>query len=80
MMVKKHLVPEDKILQGEVVTIRCAHGDTVLYPLAQVQVKIDGKELDIEAAVSETLPMSVLLGTDIPELSSLLKEEISTLK
>ena len=41
-----------------------------------MQVKIDGKELDIEAAVSETLPMSVLLGTDIPELTSLLKGEV----
>ena len=42
-----------------------------------MQVKIDGKELDIEAAVSETLPMSVLSGTDIPELTSFLKGEVS---
>ena len=28
-----------------------------------------------KAAVSETLPMSVLFGTDIPELTSLLKGE-----
>ena len=48
-MVKKDLVPEEKNLQGKAVAIRCAH--TVLYPLTQVQAKIDGTELDIEAAV-----------------------------
>ena len=74
----KELVPQDKILQGEAVAIRCAHGDTVLYPLANVQIQVEGKVLDIEAAVSETLPMSVLLGTDIPELTSLLKGDAST--
>ena len=36
-LVRKSLVPDDKILQGEVVAISCAHGDTVLYPLALVQ-------------------------------------------
>ena len=37
-LVRKELVPEEKILDGEAVAIRCAHGDTVLYPLAQVEV------------------------------------------
>ena len=58
---KKELVPYDKILQGEAVAIRGAHGDKVLYPLANVQIQVEGKVLDIEAAVSETLPMSVLI-------------------
>ena len=40
------------------VTIRCAHGDTVLYPLAEVEMVVDGIPLQVEAAVSDTLPVS----------------------
>ena len=35
-MVRQDLVPQEKILEGDVATIRCAHGDTVLYPLANI--------------------------------------------
>ena len=62
-LVRQDLIPKKKILDGEAVTIRCAHGDTVLYPVAQVQVVVDG---------SETLPMDVLLGKDVPEFYELL--------
>ena len=34
------LVPEKKLVTGEVVTIQCAHGDSVLYPLANVDLVI----------------------------------------
>ncbi len=71
-LVQSDLLPDDKLLGGEAVTIRCAHGDTVLYPLAKVTLEVDGFPLLVEAAVSETLPVSVLLGTDVPELGSLL--------
>ncbi len=53
------------MIDGEVVAIRCAHGDTVLYLLAEV---MDGRKMTVEAAVSNTLPMAALLGTDTPEL------------
>ena len=53
---------------GYAVAIRCAHGDTVLYPLAKISLEVEGQSIDVEAATSETLPMSVLLGTDILEL------------
>ena len=33
---------------------------------------MDGLDLAVEAAVSETLPSSVLLGTDVAELATLL--------
>ena len=75
-LVRKSLVPDDKILQGEVVAIRCAHGDTVLYPLALVQVQMDGHTLEVEAAVSDNLPMSMLLGTDVPEMVELLGGQV----
>ena len=57
--------------------IRCAHGDTVLYPLADISLEVNGKQIAVEAAVSDTLPMSVLLGTDTPELAELLVAEDS---
>ena len=68
-------MPKEKILKGEAVAIRCAHGDTALYPVAQVQAEVGGQVVEVEAAVSATLPMSMLLGTDVPELSALLKEK-----
>ena len=71
-MVRQDLVPEEKILEGEAVAIRCAHGDTVLYPLAQVKVTVDDQTIGIKAAVAGSLPMDVLLGTDVPELGELL--------
>ena len=46
-----------------------------LYPLADVQLEVDGLDLTVEAAVSETLPSSVLLGTDVAELATLLGTE-----
>lgn len=66
MLVRQDLVPpEEKVLEGEVVTIRCAHEDEV-FSLAEVDVEVDGKLSGVEAAVS------VLLGTNAPELAGLL--------
>ena len=57
--------------------IRCAHGDTVLYPLARISLEVEGKAIDVEAAISDTLPMSVQLGTDVPHLYELLEGDRS---
>lgn len=40
-MVKKELVDGEKNLEGRAMTVHCAHGDTVLYPLAQMELKVD---------------------------------------
>ena len=61
-MVHKTWVPPHNLKEGNAVTIRCAHGDTVLYPLADVNMEV----ITVEAAVSETLPAALLLGTDVP--------------
>ena len=71
-MVRRELIPAGKLLEGEAITIRCAHGDTVLYPLARIGMEVDGHCLDMEVVVSDTLPVDVLLGTDVPELTALL--------
>ena len=69
---RRSIVSKDKILEGKSAVVRCAHGDTVLYPLAQVCMEVDGCVINTVAAVSDTLPMAVQLGVDVPELSSLL--------
>ena len=54
-MVRRELVHPEKLLEGEAVTIRCAHGDMVLYPLAKIGMEVNGHHLDMEVAVSDTL-------------------------
>ena len=72
-MVHEDLVPPEK-KTGETITIRCAHGDVFDYPLAQVCVSINGAVYEVEAAVSRTLPVPVLLGRDVAQLVEILRE------
>ncbi|KAL5517748.1 hypothetical protein EMCRGX_G003357 [Ephydatia muelleri] len=74
-LVHHDLVLQKKLLPGEAVTIQCAHGDNVLYPVANVNLVVDGVPLVVESAVSKSLPVSVLLGTDVPELARKQEEE-----
>ena len=41
-MVRSDLVAEENLLPGEAVTVLCAHGDTVLYPLARDTINVEG--------------------------------------
>ena len=72
MMVRRRLVPRDKFLEGKWVSIRCVHGDTVLYPLADVQLVVEGITVKVEAAVAESLPVEVILGIDASSMTELL--------
>ena len=60
------------MLPGETTTIHCAHGDKVLYPVARLNLEVEGVPVAIKAAVAKNPPVSVLLGTDVPELGKLL--------
>ena len=71
-LVRRELVPEGKVLVGQVVAVRCAHGDNICYPLADVEVRVGGRQLTVGAGVSDWLPVPVLLGRDVPELFDLL--------
>lgn len=44
----------------------------IVYPLADVEMEVGGVSVGVRAAISERLPVSVLLVTDIPELGRLL--------
>ena len=69
----QRLVPEGELKKGNAVAIRCAHGDTVLYPLADIMVEGNVRQISVEAEVSQTLPMSVLLAVDNSELVEMLQ-------
>ena len=56
------------MLDGEAVTIRCAHGTL---SFASVHLSIGEKTITVKSVVSETLPVAMLLG----ELSMLLGRE-----
>ena len=47
-------------------------GDTVLHFLALIALEVEGNHVEVAVALSSTLPMLVLLRTDIPELAELL--------
>jgi len=73
-LVRRELVPEGKVMEDRAVVVRCAHGEGVRYPLADVSVQIAGRTFTVRAGVSEHLPVQMLLGRDAPGLLSLLKE------
>ena len=77
-MVRQNLVPDNKMRAGEDIMVRCAHGDIVKYLLADVELDIDGVAVTVTAAVSERLPVSALLGTDIPGLVGFLHPDAPT--
>ena len=51
------LVRKGKELEGEAVMICCAHGDVSLYPIAEVDLELEGVQMQVKAAVSNTLPV-----------------------
>ena len=71
-MVRQSLVPEERLVAGATTSLRCAHGDVMAYPLADVRMEVGGTGINVRAAVSERLPVSVILGTDVPEMRLLL--------
>ena len=60
-------------------SIRCVHGDAVLYVLAYVSMRIEGHRIQVQAGVAPHLLVPVLLGTDETELAMLLRCEGSSL-
>ena len=60
-MMWKDLVKPSKITKSQV-SIHCAHGSSVTYPLARAQIGIGESSYEVEAAISNQLPVPVLLG------------------
>ena len=77
-IVQRDLMEEEQWLEGELTIIQCAHGDAIAYPLAAIELEIQGKPVLVNAAVSDTLPQSVLVGTDVPGMLEMLQMKQST--
>ena len=57
-IVRGDLIGEERWLEGESTIIQYAHRDAIAYPLATIQLVIQGKPVLVDAAVSDTLPQS----------------------
>ena len=75
-MINERWVPQERRLEEKMVSARCAHGDTELYPLADIRMKVGGIPIQVEVAVVNTLPFDVLLGEDVKQLSNLLGRKV----
>ena len=64
-LVQQRLVPDWCLLEGATVRLQCAHGDIAEYPVAEVDMVIEGERKRVKVGVSDTLPRSVLAGTDV---------------
>ena len=74
-LVRKGLVPKEKLL-SKTVELGCVHGDKVSYPLAMVNMELDGKKFQVKAGVADNLPVPVLMGTDVEVIWKLLESAI----
>lgn len=74
-LVHQALVAQEKIKTDDQLHIKCAHGDSALYPTANIEININGKLYHVRAGVSPTLPRPVLLGRDIGNLLELAVQE-----
>ena len=66
-MVLWSLVPQNRLLNAEAIAIKCAH-EILFFTLADVEFTVDQVLMKVETTVSDTLPIDVLLGVDVPEL------------
>ena len=67
-LVHSSLVPDAKFTQDQWVGVQCAHGNVIEYPVAKVDIEIDGVSKGVEVGVSPKLPRKVLIGRDLIDL------------
>ena len=67
-LVRRELVPDGKVLVGQEVAVRCAHGESVRYPLADIDVRVGGRRFTVRVGVSDKLPVPLLLGRELFQL------------
>ena len=56
-LVRQEVVPDENLTNRQV-SIRCAYGDILEYPVADVRIRICDKEFTVKAGVSNRLPRS----------------------
>ena len=56
---------KDRLNLEKSVAVQCAHGDAVEYPVATVEINVEGRIITAEAAVLYKLQHTVLLGIGV---------------
>ena len=75
-MISKRLVTADEI-SDQTIPIRSIHKDVVHYPLAEVQLEVDGDKTTCAVAVSEKLEEDdLILGSDNPSFNTILQKAL----
>ena len=73
-MVHRSLISEECLTGDHITTsIRCAHDDEMVYPLACITLAVGTASYFLAVVVSDTLPRTVLLGRDVPGIQTLLQ-------
>ncbi|XP_038147858.1 uncharacterized protein LOC119787881 [Cyprinodon tularosa] len=70
-LVHRDFVPANKV-NVETIPVRCVHGHELLYPTAELYIKVQGQLYLLNIGVAENLPFPVVLGQDLPVLCDLL--------
>ncbi|XP_073721145.1 uncharacterized protein [Misgurnus anguillicaudatus] len=71
-LVENELVPEVNICSVPQVIVKCVHGEERHYPIANVNVGIEGHSYLMKVGLAQGLPYQVILGHDFPALADLL--------
>ena len=64
-MVRADRVCPLKVNQTDTVPIMCVHGDSEDYPTTEVDLLLEGTKRKVRAVVAPSLPVPVVLGTDV---------------
>lgn len=77
-MARQSLAPEEKSRRTGCHYPMCSWRCSTVPSGCDVELEVEGAKVQVQAAISEKLPVSVLLGTDVPVLGKLLEANPST--
>uniref|UniRef100_A0A3Q1F2Z4 Gypsy retrotransposon integrase-like protein 1 n=2 Tax=Acanthochromis polyacanthus TaxID=80966 RepID=A0A3Q1F2Z4_9TELE len=72
-LVRQDCLPRDFTCSGKM-KVWCVHGDSVDYPLANVNITVEGQQYLLSVGVMSKLPYQVVLGWDLPILRELISK------
>ena len=67
-MIRGDLVTEEDMVGSSIIVNASVRMEMVAYPVARVKIVVEGVTYTLDVAVSDSLPVSVLLGRDVPDL------------
>uniref|UniRef100_A0A3P9M6S3 Gypsy retrotransposon integrase-like protein 1 n=1 Tax=Oryzias latipes TaxID=8090 RepID=A0A3P9M6S3_ORYLA len=74
-LVRQDSLPGGVMFSEGTIDIYCIHGDRVQYPIAEIELLVEGKPFSLRVGVLEKLPYPVVLGSDLPILAELIAKQ-----